>query len=113
MNRFQKISDFLVSFARPNPSRDWFLTLMFLFIPLIIFICYAAYLFFGIQSGFIVHTETVSFPAQTITEGEIQSVLNAYRARKANYEADREPLLPIVDPAGSSSVVPKIPLAGQ
>jgi len=94
MNRLQGIPDFFASLAHPNPERDWFFTLAFLLLPAACFALYAAYTFFGLQSGFIVSSSPAPFPAQTITEEEIQSVLNSYRARKARYDAGSQTAVP-------------------
>lgn len=106
MNGFKNIPAFFVSLAHPNPERDWFIGLSVLSLPVVCFVLYAAYTFFGLQSGFIVNSNPAPFPAQTITEEEIDSVLDTYRARKARYEAGTEAT---VVPA----VLPPAPRVGQ
>lgn len=95
MNQSTGNNNFLASFLHPNPERDWFFALSIVSVPFIFFIGYAAYLFFGIQSGLVVHSTLTSFPAQTITEEEIQLALDSYRSRKARYEINVVPSIPI------------------
>lgn len=100
----QTSNSFLASFLKPNPERDWFLVLSIVVVPCIFFIGYAVYLFFGIQSGFVLHKTPTTFPAQTITVEEIQSALETYRSRKARYDINVVPSIPT---GASSFIAPK------
>lgn len=98
MNPLTRILDSLASLAHPNPERDWLLTLGIILVPFLCLMLYAAYTFFGLQSGFIIRSNPAPFPSQTITEEEIESVLDIYRARKAKYEAGTPALTPALPP---------------
>ncbi len=89
------------SLGRPYPRRDWLLVLATAFSALVFFAGYAAYLFFGMQSGLLFDPPETKIQITTATRGEIVQALDRYRLRKTNYEADNlsVPLLP--NPAGT------------
>ena len=105
MNPLLRISRFFSSLKQAHPSRDWFLVLIFLATLLLSLTLFASYLFFGIESGSIVapsHVATSSAPS--VTRGEIGKVLESYRARKLNYNADNFLTIPLQDPSGNFGV---------
>lgn len=101
MRNPRALGTFFKSLTHPNPGRDWSFTLTLVIAVFLLFASYAGYIFFGIQSGLIASRNAIAFPAQTVTGEEIQSVLESYRARKANYDAHIEPVLPVTDPAAA------------
>jgi hypothetical protein len=102
MNTFTRIRRFLVSLGRPYPSRDWFFALVIAAFALSSFTLFASYLFFGIESGSIITSPNAVPPVvKTLTRGDIQKTLDAYRIRKLNYDANNFPATPLSDPAGA------------
>ena len=102
MNPLLRISRFFSSLKEPHPSRDWLFTLIFLATLLLSLTLFASYLFFGIESGSIVTPSTVATSsAPSVTRGEIEKVLESYRARKLNYNANNFLVIPLQDPSGN------------
>ena len=92
--------EFLRSFMRPHPQRDWVIISVVLAIIFIYMLVSAGYLFWGIRSGRIVgvgHPETPSQPK--VTRGEMREVLDVFEARRTNFDAGNFPERTIVDPA--------------
>lgn len=107
MNIFTNIRLFFSTLGRPAPLRDWLYVLILLGVALLSFTLYASYIFFGIESGSIINpTSSVPPSAKALTRGEVQNVLEAYRVRKLNYDANNFSTPPLSDPAGNFGTAP-------
>jgi hypothetical protein len=97
------VLDWFKTFGKPNPTRDW---LSILAISTVIFIAgaaWAGYIFLGIQTGSLIQAGSDAHkPPAPISRAEIQKVLDLYRARVANYQAQNFPSYPLNDPHISS-----------
>ena len=93
------LNSFLASLTRPYPARDWFAALIVVFIAFLGSVFYAGYLLIGIQTGGAIHATPSEQQSQpSVTKGDIQKVLETYRARRVNYEAHNLPIQPLKDP---------------
>jgi len=90
----------LASITNPNPGRDWSVALAILILLFVLLFAYAAYLFVGLRWGDLTgHAQIPQTQQPTVTRGKLESVLETYRARKANFEAGNFGPSGLFDPA--------------
>ncbi len=88
MNILTSTLAFFRSFTRPYPDRDWTLVLSVALLGFLAATIFATYLFWGIRSGTIIgNAAGTPIVSQNVSRADMQSVIDAYRIRKANYEA--------------------------
>lgn len=99
MQRLIDIELWLVSLARPAPARDWFITLVLVFLIFISTFVFAANLFWGIRSGGIVRVSAdAPTGASAVSRAELNAALEAYEKRAINFEAHNFPVRELTDP---------------
>ncbi|GEM_PF-1119885 len=93
------LRSFLASLTRPYPARDWFVVLCVVLVAFLGSVLFAGYLLVGIRSGGIIRpTESEGPPQPAVTKGDIEKVLEAYRARRVNFQARNLPVQTLKDP---------------
>ena len=94
------LKDFLVSLVTQLPARDWFVTLSLFIVLFAACIAYAVYLFLGIRAGTIVGSVEADHPAlPAVSRVDLSKTLDAFRTRKANYDARNFPRPALFNPA--------------
>lgn len=100
MKPLTSVQDFLKRSLTPFPERDWLYALAIFVVCLIGFVGYAAYVSFGLRSGFLVNSSYQVPPSSSLNQSEIDSLLQTYRVRSDSYNAPRDPFS-FPDPAGA------------
>ncbi len=100
MTKNFSLKEFALSFVTPLPSRDWFVILSLSILLCIGCVSYAGYLFFGIRTGTIVGAAQSDRPVlPKVSRADLTKTLEAYRVRKANYEARNFPRPALTNPS--------------
>lgn len=99
MNKFS-LKDFALSFVTPLPARDWFLVLGIFIMTFIAGVSYAGYLFLGIRAGTIVGSVEADHPVlPVVSKSDLAKTLDAFRVRKANFDARNFPRPALSNPS--------------
>lgn len=82
------IKELLMSLGRPFPARDWTIAMSVVVLVFLILVAYASYLFIGLRWGNLTGVaNSTPEKEEVVTRGELTSVLEIYRVRKANFES--------------------------
>lgn len=98
MSKFS-FEEVMRSIATPHPARDWSIALVIIVMTFVGFVAYAGYLFVGIRWGGLTGESSIqSVSPPTITRGELDSALETYRVRRANFESRNFGIPGVTDP---------------
>ena len=99
MKKFS-LTEFTLSFLTPHPARDWLIALSLSIAVFLACASYAGYLFWGIRAGTIVGSAPTDRPVlPKVSRADLANTLEAYRVRKANYDARNFPRPVLTNPA--------------
>ncbi len=100
MKSLNSLSQFVASFTRPHPARDWLLVFAVGLVVFVALVVFAVYVFIGIRSGRIVGTAEGEAPKLPhVSREEIQTTVERYEARKTIFEAGTYVVPDLDDPA--------------
>lgn len=100
MKQAFSLLNFFRSLITPQPARDWAIALVILMFVFVGLVAYAGYLFIGIRWGVVTgegYAERV--PPPSVTRGELESALVAFRERRANFDSRNFGIPGVQDPS--------------
>lgn len=100
MEYLSRITQFFQRLTNPHPTRDWYIALSIAALTALVLALVAVYFFFGIQSGFIIGSQSgTDGPTPTLSREQLSQTLELYEQRRINFEAGNYSVPDVSDPS--------------